>query len=30
VSSDAKKGLGTVHDYQALEAWNEAELKRRQ
>jgi acetolactate synthase-1/2/3 large subunit len=30
VSSDARKGLGTVHDYQALEAWNEAELKRRQ
>jgi acetolactate synthase-1/2/3 large subunit len=30
VSSDAKKGLGTVHDYQALEAWNQAELKRRQ
>ena len=29
VSSDAKKGLGTVHDYQALEAWNQAELKRR-
>jgi acetolactate synthase-1/2/3 large subunit len=30
VSSDAKKGLGYVPDYQPLEAWNEAELKRRQ
>jgi acetolactate synthase-1/2/3 large subunit len=30
VSSDAKKGLGTVHDFQALEAWNDAELKRRE
>ncbi len=30
VSSDAKKGLGFVPDYQALEAWNDAELKRRQ
>jgi acetolactate synthase-1/2/3 large subunit len=29
LSSDAKKGLGTVHDFQALEAWNTAELKRR-
>lgn len=29
LSSDAKKGLGTVHDYQALETWNAAELKRR-
>jgi acetolactate synthase-1/2/3 large subunit len=29
VSSDAKKGLGTVHDFQALEVWNAAELKRR-
>jgi acetolactate synthase-1/2/3 large subunit len=29
VSSDAKKGLGTVHEYQALEVWNKAELKRR-
>ena len=30
VSSDAKKGLGFVPDYQALEAWNDAEVKRRQ
>jgi acetolactate synthase-1/2/3 large subunit len=30
VSSDAKKGLGTVHAYQALEVWNKAELKRRE
>ena len=30
VSSDAKKGLGFVADYQPLEAWNDAELKRRQ
>ena len=30
VSSDAKKGLGFVPDYQPLEAWNDAELKRRQ
>jgi acetolactate synthase I/II/III large subunit len=30
VSSDARKGLGFVPDYQPLEAWNEAELKRRQ
>ncbi len=29
VSSDARKGLGFVPDFQALEAWNEAELKRR-
>ncbi len=29
VSSDATKGLGFVPDYQALTAWNEAELKRR-
>jgi acetolactate synthase-1/2/3 large subunit len=29
VSSDAKKGLGFVPDYQPLEAWNDAELKRR-
>jgi acetolactate synthase I/II/III large subunit len=29
VSSDAKKGLGTVHAYQALEVWNNAEVKRR-
>ena len=29
VSSDAKKGLGTVHEYQALEAWETAERKRR-
>jgi acetolactate synthase-1/2/3 large subunit len=30
LSSDARKGLGTVHDYQALEAWNAAEIKRRE
>lgn len=30
VSSDAKKGLGFVPDYQPLEAWNDAELRRRQ
>ena len=30
VSSDAKKGLGFVPDYQPLEAWNEAEVRRRQ
>ena len=30
VSSDAKKGLGFVPDYQPLDAWNDAELKRRQ
>jgi acetolactate synthase I/II/III large subunit len=30
VSSDAKKGLGFVPDYQPLEAWNEAEVMRRQ
>lgn len=29
VSSDARKGLGFVHDYQALTAWNDAELTRR-
>ncbi|MFC1681297.1 thiamine pyrophosphate-dependent enzyme, partial [Pseudomonadota bacterium] len=29
VSSDAKKGLGFVPDYQALSAWDEAERKRR-
>ena len=29
VSSDAKKGLGFVPDYQALTAWDEAEQKRR-
>ena len=30
VSSDAKKGLGYVPDYQALMAWDDAERKRRQ
>ncbi|MDJ0628319.1 MAG: thiamine pyrophosphate-binding protein [Rhodobacter sp.] len=30
MSSDAKKGLGFVPEYQALTAWNEAELKRRE
>lgn len=30
VSSDAKKGLGYVPDYQPLEAWNAAELRRRE
>jgi acetolactate synthase I/II/III large subunit len=30
MSSDAKKGLGFVPDYQALTAWDEAERKRRQ
>jgi acetolactate synthase-1/2/3 large subunit len=30
VSSDARKGLGYVPDYQALTAWDEAERKRRQ
>ncbi len=30
VSSDAKKGLGFVPDYQALTAWDEAERKRRE
>ncbi|HSM42795.1 MAG TPA: thiamine pyrophosphate-binding protein, partial [Afifellaceae bacterium] len=30
VSSDARKGLGFVPDYQALTAWDEAERKRRQ
>jgi acetolactate synthase-1/2/3 large subunit len=29
VSSDARKGLGFVPDFQPLEAWNDAELKRR-
>ncbi len=29
VSSDAKKGLGFVPDYQALTAWDDAEQKRR-
>jgi acetolactate synthase-1/2/3 large subunit len=29
VSSDATKGLGFVPDYQPLEAWNDAELRRR-
>jgi acetolactate synthase-1/2/3 large subunit len=29
VSSDARKGLGFVPDYQALTAWDEAERKRR-
>ncbi len=29
VSSDAKKGLGFVPDFQPLEAWNDAELERR-
>ena len=29
VSSDAKKGLGFVPDYQALTDWDEAERKRR-
>jgi acetolactate synthase-1/2/3 large subunit len=29
VSSDAKKGLGFVPDYQPLTAWDEAEQKRR-
>ena len=30
VSSDAKKGLGFVPDYQALTAWDDAEQARRQ
>ena len=30
VSSDAKKGLGFVPDYQALTAWDDAERKRRE
>ena len=30
VSSDAQKGLGFVHDFQALTVWNEAERKRRE
>ena len=29
VSSDARKGLGFVPDFQPLEAWNDAELRRR-
>ncbi|KAB2919023.1 MAG: thiamine pyrophosphate-binding protein [Hyphomicrobiaceae bacterium] len=29
VSSDARKGLGFVYDFQALTAWDEAERKRR-
>ena len=29
VSSDAKKGLGFVPDYQPLTAWDEAERRRR-
>ena len=29
VSSDAKKGLGFVPNYQALTAWDDAERKRR-
>lgn len=29
VSSDAKKGLGYVPDYQPLTAWDDAERKRR-
>jgi acetolactate synthase-1/2/3 large subunit len=29
VSSDAKKGLGFVPDYQALTAWDDAERRRR-
>jgi acetolactate synthase-1/2/3 large subunit len=30
VSSDAKKGLGFVPDYQPLTAWDEAERRRRE
>ena len=30
VSSDARKGLGFVPDYQPLEAWNDAEVRRRE
>jgi acetolactate synthase-1/2/3 large subunit len=30
VSSDARKGLGFVPDYQALTAWDDAERRRRQ
>ena len=30
VSSDARKGLGAVTDYQALNAWDDAERKRRE
>ena len=30
VSSDAKKGLGFVPDFQPLTAWDEAERKRRE
>ena len=29
VSSDAKKGLGFVPDYQPLTAWDDAERRRR-
>jgi acetolactate synthase-1/2/3 large subunit len=29
VSSDARKGLGFVPDYQALTAWDDAERRRR-
>jgi acetolactate synthase-1/2/3 large subunit len=29
ISSDARKGLGVVPDYQALTTWDEAERKRR-
>ncbi|WP_186398391.1 hypothetical protein [Stappia sp. P2PMeth1] len=29
ISSDARKGLGFVPDYQALTAWDDAERKRR-
>jgi acetolactate synthase-1/2/3 large subunit len=30
VSSDARKGLGFVPDYQPLTAWDDAERRRRQ
>ncbi len=30
VSSDARKGLGFVPDFQALTAWDDAERKRRE
>jgi len=29
ISSDARKGLGFVPDFQALTAWDDAERKRR-
>jgi acetolactate synthase-1/2/3 large subunit len=29
LSSDANKGMGWIHDYQALTAWNDAERRRR-